>query len=328
MHAGRHYTFSEIVRWTRRETLWFAGVGIVPVLVHEFGVSLPPIPWAPIAALGTAVAFITGFKSNAAYDRLWEGRKIWGAIVNASRTWAVLARDFVRDEAAHGALVHRHVAWLTALRHQLRQPRVWETSGLRHNVEYQKRSRFQIPERVSPIEEDLRPFLSEEDHATVLAAKNRASAVLSLQSAHLRALSDAGSLTEYRHVALARLIEELFTQQGKAERIKNFPYPRQFATLNRLFVWIFILMLPVSVLSEFEKFGDGWSWFTVPVTMLVAWVFHTMDKIGSSSENPFEGGPNDVPITAMSRGIEIDVRELVRETDLPPARTPEGHILM
>ena len=78
MHAGRHYTFKEVFLWTRRETFVFVALGILPPLLHAFGVPLPPVPWQPIAVLGTAVAFITGFKSNAAYGRLWEARKIQG----------------------------------------------------------------------------------------------------------------------------------------------------------------------------------------------------------------------------------------------------------
>jgi ion channel-forming bestrophin family protein len=100
----------------------------------------------------------------------------------------------------------------------------------------------------------------------------------------------------------------LLASQGKCERIKNFPYPRQFATLNLLFVWLFILMVPYGLLQEFEKIGAAFTWMTIPATVVVCWVFHTMDKIGDASDNPFEGSPNDVPITSLSRVIEIDLR--------------------
>ena len=58
-------------------------------------------------------------------------------------------------------------------------------------------------------------------------------------------------------------------------------------------------------------------WFSIPFSALLAWVFHTMEAIGENTENPFEGGPNDVPITDLSRGIEIDIRQLIDDTDIP-----------
>ena len=100
---------------------------------------------------------------------------------------------------------------------------------------------------------------------------------------------------------LQKLLGELVDCQGKCERIKNFPYPRQFATLNYIFVWLFIALVPFGLLPEFAALGQNFAWLTIPFSALVAWIFHTLDRIGSVSENPFEGSPNDVPITALSR---------------------------
>jgi ion channel-forming bestrophin family protein len=291
VHAGCLYTLREIAVWTRRETLLFAVLASLPTGLLSLGVHIPSLPWTPVAVLGTAVAFLTGFKGNAAYNRLWEARQIWGGIVNTSRTWGMLVRDFIdAPTAEHRQLIDRHIAWMTALRYQLREPRAWETSSLAYNVEYRKRT-FAVAEHQSPLEA-------------------------------------ASRLTEYRQVELTRLLGQLYDHQGKAERIKNFPYPRQFATLNALFIWLFIALLPLGILSEFQKLGGAWGWLAIPLTLLIAWVFHTMDKIGSASENPFEGGPNDVPITAMSRGIEIDLRDMAHESPLPTPHPPMGNILM
>lgn len=117
------------------------------------------------------------------------------------------------------------------------------------------------------------------------------------------------------------------TQQGKAERIKNFPFPRQYATVNRFFALAFCILVPFGMVAEFAQLGDGLGvWLTIPFSTLVGWVFLTADKIGDWSENPFEGLANDVPITAMSRGIERDIRQMAGETDLPPARQPVTEI--
>jgi putative membrane protein len=330
MHAGRHYSFNEVLLWTRRETGVFVGLASIPPALALLDVDVAVLPWPPLAVLGTAVAFVTGFKSNAAYGRLWEARQIWGAIVNASRAWGVMVRDFVTEQAEggeHRTLLMRHVAWLTALRYQLREPRAWESQQLTQNAEYQFRT-FSVPERTSRLEDELTSLIGEDEARAVLAKKNRATALLALQSEALKLARANGQVSEFCYVELVRTIATLIEQQGKCERIKNFPYPRQYATLNLIFVWLFIGLLPFGVAAELKRMDPHLLWLTIPVAVLISWVFHTMDKIGDVSENPFEGGANDIPITAMSRGIEIDLRDLLGDTDLPKPHAPTNNILL
>ena len=131
MYAGRHYTLKEVLVWTWSDMATFAVIACVPMGLSLAGVPLPSVPWAIVAVVGTALAFVTGFKSNAAYGRLWEARKIWGSIVNASRSFAVHLREYVgdRDDGVVRAAVLRHIAWLTALRFQLRQKRPAVVAG-------------------------------------------------------------------------------------------------------------------------------------------------------------------------------------------------------
>ena len=137
-----------------------------------------------------------------------------------------------------------------------------------------------------------------------------------------------GYIDPLNYVELENLLVNFYEQQGKCERIKNFPYPRQFASINLFFVRLFVFMVPFGMLKEFEKLGDHMVWLTIPFSVLVSWVFSSMEKVGESTENPFEGGSNDVPITSMSRTIEIDLREMLDETDLPPAIQAVNNILM
>ncbi|MEZ5398477.1 MAG: bestrophin family ion channel [Bryobacteraceae bacterium] len=327
MHAARHYTLREVMAWTSRETAVFLAASAVPtVLFAVAGWTWMGVPWQPIALLGTAVAFVTGFKNNAAYARLWEGRQVWGGIINSSRTFAVLVLDFIPEPAAQKRIFHRHFAWLTALRYQLREPRVWENQTRSYNAEF--RRKFRVAESELPLEPELARLLQDEEYAYILARKNRAAQLIHVQSQDLRRSAEASIAGELRHIEMQRQLAAFLDAQGRCERLKNYPYPRQFATLNLLFVWIFVLALPFGLLPELQKLGGRAVWLTIPASTLIAWVFHTMDKIGESSENPFEGGPNDVPITAMSRTIEIDMREMLGETELPPAVQAVNNILM
>ncbi len=326
MHAGRHYSLKEVAIWTRRETAVFFLIAIAATSLYTLaGCKWLAISWPPIAVIGTAVAFITGFKNSASYARLWEARQVWGAIVNSSRAFALLVLNGT-DEAARRRILYRHFAWLTALRYQLREPRAWENTSQAHNAEYRKR--YSVAEWETPLESELAPLLDAKEIALVLPCKNRATHLIHLQSMELRSGIAEGIVGELRYLELQRHLAALLDSQGKCERLKNFPYPRQYATLNLFFIWLFILLVPLGLLPEFQKFGDRFTALAIPISVIICWVFHTMDKIGDSSENPFQGGPNDVPITSMSRTIEIDLREMMGEPNIPAPVKAVNNILM
>ncbi len=333
MHAGKRYTLLEFLFWTRRDIYILIIWAILQTVLYSLlDFKWLAIPWVPIALIGTAAAFIVGFRNTQTYNRLWEARQVWGAIVNTSRSFSMMVKDFVTGNdrqalaAIHQQLIYRHIAWLTALRFQLREPRTWENiKGKPSNEEYL--TRYVVDEWRTTVEKSMQPFLSPDDLTYVLAKKNRATHLITLQSAQLRELKEKQLIEPLNYVALENRLVELFEQQGKCERIKNFPYPRQFATINQMFIRLFVFCIPLGILNEFHKIGDNYIWLTVPFSAIVGWVFLAMEKVGESTENPFEGGANDVPITAMSRTIEIDLREILEEKELPSPITPTNNIL-
>lgn len=300
-------------------------------------------PFTPVALIGTAVDFIIGFQSNSAYGRIWEARQIWGAIVNSSRTFGMKVQDFVNNDHSKikitdeelfnekKRLIHRHIAWLTALRYAMRQSRQWEyVMNEKTNKEWA--NKIYVPEFNEDFNEVISQYLSKEEIDYIATKSNKQTALLYLQSKHLRQLKEKGLIWEFSFLELENVLEELFTHQGKSERIKNFPYPRQFASLMHYFTWIFLLILPLAMASQFgeisvkiaEKIGscpDWITWLAVPFSVVVMWVFFTMNRIGRVGENPFEGSANDVPISTIARGIEIDMRENLGESaqDIPKA---------
>jgi putative membrane protein len=323
MHIGKGYTFKEVILWTRRDIAILLFLAAIPTILYQnFHWKWLTLPWLPIALLGTAVAFVIGFKNNASYDRLWESRRIWGSITNFSRAWGIMVKDYVtRQHAkqplseaalqeAHWALYQRHFAWLTALRYQMRENKTWEAINLLHNREYRNQF-FRVEEQDNAIADAIRPYLPAEEYDAVMAKANKAAQILALQSEHLRKLLEQGLIEDFRHMELEKIIVELYHQQGASERIKNFPYPRQYASLNAWFIQIFVALIPFGMIQEFAKMGDAYVWMTIPFSALSGWIFTTMERIGETSENPFEGSANDVPITAISRNIEIDLTEML-----------------
>ncbi|MGB1038326.1 MAG: bestrophin family protein, partial [Bacteroidia bacterium] len=321
MFTKKNYSTSQMVMWTRFETLLFAGIIVFWVsLYYYFDLSWMKIPWTPIALIGTAVAFVIGFQNNAAYGRIWEARKIWGGIVNTSRTFGMKLQDMITNEYASvpmsedelqkeiKTLTYRHIAWMTALRHSMRSPKPWETTS---NHRTNKEWGFSPPERLSTLEKDLESYISDAEADYVMSKNNKQTALLYLQSHHLRELKEKGVIWEFSFLDLESIQQELFNLQGKSERIKNFPYPRQFATLNHFFMWIFVILLPLALVPQFATLGSEMAdnyptiakyfvWFTVPFYIIVSWIFHTMERIGRTGENPFEGTANDVPISTIA----------------------------
>lgn len=348
MHTKKTYSALEMAIWTRFETLLFFVIISAWVAIYYFlDLTWFKIPWTPLALIGTAVAFVIGFQNNSAYGRIWEARKIWGGIVNTSRTFGMFLQDMLTNEYAESpvtdeeiqkeikTLTYRHIAWMTALRHAMRAPKPWETTTQhKTNREWGGRP----PEMDSNLEDDLKPYISDADLKNALSKNNKQTALLYQQSHHLRELKEKGILWEFSFLQLEATLQEFFNLQGKSERIKNFPYPRQFATLNHFFMWIFVLLLPLALVPQFGEIGNDFKehypiigdifvWFSIPFYVIVAWIFHTMERIGRTGENPFEGTANDVPISTIARGIEIDLRQNLGEIneDIPEQFPVKNH---
>jgi putative membrane protein len=338
MNISSHYQLKHFIPWTRTKIYKMLLLSIAPTLLFYFlGWQWLAIPWVPVALLGTATAFIAGFKNTQTYNRTWEARQIYGAIINSSRSFGIMVRDFVRandkeqEKSLHQEMIYRHFAWLTALRFQLRETKSWENVKTKsYNQEYLRH--YQVPEWESNLEEALIPFLPEKERQYILSTKNRATQLIALQSSQLKELNIAGKLSDYNYVALESQLRELYDQQGKCERIKNFPYPRQFSSINLYFTNVFCVLLPLGFIGEFsklaEKLGSSVIWLTIPFSVLVGWVFLVLEQIGESTENPFEGNANDIPITQISRNIEIDLREMLGETNLPPSLQAKNNIIL
>lgn len=335
MHSGKSYKLSEFLLWTRRNIYITLIIGIVPVVLYQvFDLKFIAIPWTVVALLGTATAFIVGFKNTQTYNRTWEARQIWGAILNSSRAFGTMSRDFLDNPEKTKELVYRHFAWLTALRYAMRDSRAWETTSKAYNSEY--KAFYDIPEKETTLEIELAKYISADELKYILTTKNKAVQLMSLQSKTIKQLFANKEIDSYQFVEMQKAIKDFYDQQGRSERIKNFPYPRQFATINSFFIKLFCVLLPFGMLKEFDKLNDGLTgifqgnmvWLVIPFSVLISWVYTSLEQVGESTENPFEGSANDVPISQMSRTIEIDMREMLGETDLPPALQPKNDIIL
>lgn len=250
----------------------------------------------PLGLLGSALAIIVGLRNNAAYDRWWEARTLWGSAVNNSRSLARGALAMLPSEAGRrqaAALLRLQIAWAHALRLALRQQDPWEELG-----------RLLPPDAV----------------ARLRGAANVPTA-LQMQIGHLLAeAARTGALDSVRLAALDRTLCDLADAQGGLERIRNTPLPRQFDHFPRVFVTAYCLLLPIGLVTDLEV-------MTPIGSTVIGFAFYVLDQIGRDLEDPFGGSVHDVPVAAIARTIEVDLRQTIGECEGGKPLAPADGVL-
>lgn len=314
---------------------------LIAVLFYFFNWQWMIIPWVPVALIGTAEAFLVGFKNNQAYDRLWEARKIWGGIVNSSRSFASMIYAFDTKNEEIGTfdledrkrrIVYRHIAWLYTFREQLLIPTEWEHISSENkfgniNLRRNRLIKAGFPDYGrAPI--FLHKYLSEEEYDRKDEYKNFATYLNAQQAKDINELKNQNVISEFNQMQLQTCLNEFYAFQGQAERIKKFPSPRQFASTAFVFNILFIMLLPLGLVNEFAKLGDFGIWASIPFCIIIGWIYIIMELVGDYSENPFAGLMFDVPMLSICRTIEIDLLQMAGETDLPePIASKHGVLI-
>lgn len=178
------------------------------------------------------------------------------------------------------------------------------------------------------MEDEVKNLICEEEFDLYAGKTNMAAQLLHKQALRLQHLRDSHYFEDFRHMEFHKLIAEFYADQGRSERIKNFPFPRQYASVAFWMNMIFSILTPFGLLNIFHHVESHTVWLTIPFSALIIWVFFLMEMIGDYSENPFEGTYNDVPITTICRSIEIDLREMLGEQAIPKPFTSDEGFLM
>ncbi len=243
--------------------------------------------------LGISVSLLLGFRTAAAYDRWWEARKIWGGIVNDSRT---LIRQLIGFTAASGeihsevkALAHLQIAWCKALSQSLR--------------------------KLDPLK-NLDQHLCQQDLITIKNQANIPNAILQIMEIRLSKLHQTNMLDTYQFVAIDETIKRLCDWMGMCERIKNTVFPVQYTVYTRYGITLFIIMLPFGML---ESTGP----FVILISFIVAIFFAMTEAIAHYLQNPFENRHSDTPMTAISNAIEINLLQMIGADDIPNKTEPD-----
>jgi putative membrane protein len=286
-------------------SLLFAFDMVVAVAYVYGGQAWLSMPHVPLSIFGGAIGVILGFRNNSSYQRWWEGRILWGSIVNYSRTFArqALSMIVVSPEAAESErervsaiqerLVLLQVAYVHSLRCHLRGQPAWQELG---------------------------PFYSESQIEFFRSQRNVPLCIQQEMSELLSECHQRGWLDNMRWTAMDQSLAALMNAQGGAERIKNTPMPRQYDYFPQLFVKLYCLLLPLGMVANLE--------LLTPIgSTLVGLIFMVLDAMGRDLENPFENSEHDVPLTSISRTIEINLKQLLGDANPPPPEKPINGIL-
>ena len=279
-------------------------------LYHARHLEQVTLPFSIAAILGSALAIFLAFRNNNSYGRWWEARTIWGGIINSSR---IFARQIIANadnavqtgkatasqvEEYKREMIHRQIAFAHALRLQLRQ------------------------------QTDCRQFahlLSSEEYNQAIHQNNVANYLLLQQGKRIKEGMRAEILGAFDNISLEPTLAAFNNFQGSCERIKNTPLLRQYHFFTRLFLLVFMIVLPFSLISDFNRMGlPG---LMVPVSVLISFVFGVMGKVGEVNEDPFENRITDLPMTALCNTIERDLKEMIGEA-VPDKILPEKGFLM
>jgi len=257
------------------------------------------LPAIPLAVTGAALGIFCSFRTNSCYDRWWEGRKLWGRLINTSRHFAIECRGYLdpTHEGDRQQLVRRHISYVHCLRAILREQ--------------------------DPLaDEDVLTYLNEEERVALQGSSNHTARLLDLQMTHLIRLNREGMIDDFRLQSFDESIRHLLDIQGGCERIKKTPLPRGYGFIaDRMVLW-FSYLLPCAIVKPL-------GWVTIPVSVLTVLCFRLISETGRVLEDPFNMYWNALPLGALSRTIEINLLELLGETDLPePVRPNPPHVLM
>lgn len=298
MLVDKRIPFRHLFKKIKYEMLvvFLLGLGIHFSTEHFYNY-LPEMPLTIATFLGTAISVLLSFKMSQSYDRWWEARKIWGAIVNDSRSFVLQLQAFLRTENAEADIKHmayRQIAWCYSLGQSLR--------GL-------------------PPLESCDNFLPEDELKSLSKFKNKPLGILQMNVLQISELRSAGKLTDFENIQLNNTSVRFSDSMGAAERINTTVFPTTYRLFLHFTIYLFVIILSIALKSVLLI-------YEIPLLMLIAMVFFMLEKTAYYLQDPFRNRPSDIAVTAIARTIEINIRQLLGEEDVPDPITKDEFYIM
>lgn len=256
---------------------------IVYYITHVFQNNIPEMPLTIPAFIGTSISILISFKLNQSYDRWWEARKIWGSIVNDSRSLILQFKQYLPDNENINKIAYRQIAWCYALGESLR--------GLDSN-------------------QTLKKYLNEIEMEEVNKQSNKPLAIIQHHYKDLKKFKNGEKINQFSEVQLDNTLVRLVDAMGKAERIKSTVFPVTYRLFLHLMIYLFTITLSIS-LKNIESI------FEIPLLLVLSAAFFLLEKSATHMQDPFENRPTDTAVTAIARTIEINIKNIIEDKNIP-----------
>lgn len=285
-----------IINKIKLDMMYVLLVSTIVLLVTDYCRNdIPKMPLTIPAFIGTAISILLSFKLSQSYERWWEARKIWGSIVNDSRSFVIQLQTLPdsTDKDKIKKIAYRQMAWCYSLGQSLR--------------------------KLNPME-GIEKFLSKEDIEYVKEHYNKPLAMLQLHASDIKKMKQDGELNNYAHIQLDNTLVRFSEAQGKAERIKNTVFPVTYRKFLHFIIYLFVITLAISL----EVTGL----FEIPLMVLLSSAFFLLEKSATHMQDPFENRPTDTAVTEIARNIETNLRQLLQEKNVEaPVLTDNFYVL-
>lgn len=306
MILKRNFNPLKVVSYVWQELLLAILMAVIAFVLFKNEWLKLNIPFSVAAILGSALAIFIAFRNNNSYSRWWEARTIWGGIINNSR---IFARQVIANadnavatgkataekvQAYKKEMIYRQAAFAHSLRLHLRRQDSWQ---------------------------EMLHLLTKKEVETFLTTQNKPNFLLLQQGIRIKEAMREEILGPFDNISMEPNLAGFNNWQGSCERIKNTPLLRQYHYFTKLFLRVFILLLPFSLVADFAKLE--YDWLLILVSVIISFVFAVIGKVGEVNEDPFENHITDVPLTAMCNTIERDLKEMLGEKELPAKLNPE-----
>ena len=309
MIVKRKFDLRKVFWNIRFETITTLLVAVLILVLHRFKIIDIALPFSIAGILGSALAIFIAFRNQSSYARWWEARTIWGGIINNSRIFARQIIANVDNAVTTGKayktdadlykkeMIDRQIAFAHCLRLHLR-----------------KQNGF----------DEFQYLLSENEFNNIKLKQNRPNILLHTQGIRIKEAMQKEMLGAFDNISMEPNLATFSNWQGACERIKSTSLPMNYQYFTKLFLYVFIFVLPVCLIGDFTKMNIDF--MVIPVSFIICFVFAVMNRVGEINENPFENQISDIPMTALCNTIERDLKEMLGET-LPEKLEPQNGFL-
>lgn len=310
MIVKRNFDLRKVFQNIRSETLTTLLVAISVFALHTYKVIDITLPFSIAGILGSALAIFIAFRNQSSYARWWEARTIWGGIINNSR---IFARQIIANVDNAVAIGKANKQEADLYKKEMIDRQIAFAHSLRLHLRKQNTS------------EEFKHLLTESEYENLKNKQNQPNILLQTQGIRIKEAMQKEMLGAFDNISMEPNLATFSNWQGACERIKNTPLPMNYQYFTKLFLYVFIFVLPFCLIGDFKKMNIDW--MLIPVSFTISFVFSVMNKVGEINENPFENSISDIPMTALCNTIERDLKEALGETLPEKLEAKNGYLL-